>query len=498
MASDIELGAIREYITVDRVESFSYIWGRVPVGVLANNLANFIDEPAERYYVDLGTPLRTEGSGSQYDTECDLHLKLTAQNTGSAKCGVAIIDLGKNSMQEPDDYDGRLRHAVTGGIELSDHAEKVLSILLERVGALLPDTTVSCALVREPQPASMIVSSKGCFDQACSVELCDAVLALESQLNGDNLPAAINISLGTHVGPHNGDSPLEEYIATKLCLSGKRFVVVAAGNDGGSGLTAKRELSAGSRDYLKLLTGSRCQDLLVEFWWYEPVESTLLLEVNVFEPLGAGGRAHRGATRIRSGKSGNQLNLLRMGLASGYKAQALFHSRCRNDLSCVAFSIGGSSGAMPVLEIEFALESTVDAAVNAWIVVCESEPQTTFVQGGADGSVVVPASDPHVVSVAGNDAYGQQWVNSSRGPTAEYGSGPIENAPTMSHLVSLGREAGTSFSSPRACGDLLQAIADSSRLSKCNNAVDLICETYGLTRSNLKWNPRSGYHKMTV
>jgi hypothetical protein len=332
VASDIELGAFREYITSDRAEGFVYLWGRVPVDVLANSFAEVRDEPADRYYLDLGTPLRTEGSGTRYDKDCYRDLQLTAPNPGSAKCGVAIIDLGQDPKHGLDDYNRRLRHTVTGNIELSEHAEKVLSILLARLGTLLPDTTVSCALVR--RPATAIASGKGCFDQATSVELCDAVLALEPQLNSDNLPAAINISLGTHVGPHNGDSPLEEYIATKLCRPRDRFVVVAAGNDGGSGLAAKRELSAGSRDYLKILTGRRCQDLLVEFWWYEPVASTVFVEVDVFELIATGGRAHRGTARIRSGKSGNILNLVRMGLPSSFIAQALFHSRCRNDLSC--------------------------------------------------------------------------------------------------------------------------------------------------------------------
>jgi len=54
------------------------------------------------------------------------------------------------------DYGGRLRHAVTTNIELSDHAEKVLSVLLERLNAknVLGNTKVSCALVRRPPPLS--------------------------------------------------------------------------------------------------------------------------------------------------------------------------------------------------------------------------------------------------------------------------------------------------------------------------------------------------------
>ena len=49
------------------------------------------------------------------------------------------------------------------------------------------------------------------------------------------------MSLGTHVGPHNGNSALEEYIAKKLIRPRDRFLVAAAGNYGGTGVSAKRE-----------------------------------------------------------------------------------------------------------------------------------------------------------------------------------------------------------------------------------------------------------------
>lgn len=493
----LDFGQLEKWVRTDTVGNISYFWGRVPVNVLANLITDFHHNHPDEYYLDLGTTLNIDAGASKLDTDCDNYLQRTASSANSAQCGAAIIDLGVSGNNPPNDYRGQLHHAVTSGIDLSDHAKKVLLVLLQRLDKnhLLADTLVSCALVRPP--AHMITSNKGCFDQANAVDLLDAVKALEAKLNTDNLPAAVNISLGTHVGPHNGDSPLEDYIANKLVVPKNRFVVVAAGNDGGSGLGAKRELLPNSRDFVTVRTGPRCRDLLVEFWWYDSQNGTTSIEATVFEHRQTAGKKRHGVVTINSNSAGATLTNALAGLPGTLSAQSLFHSKCRNDLNCMAFSISGSPGPMPLLDIEFALESTVKVTVNGWIVVSELQPQTTFLEGGPDGTIRVPASDPSVLSVAGTESTGQMWANSSRGPAAEYGIGSAASAPVMAHLVSNGMESGTSFSSPRACGDMLAAIANKSKRSLCNDATELLCQAYGLSRGNLRWDRRSGYHKET-
>jgi len=131
------------------------------------------------------------------------------------------------------------------------------------------------------------------------VEMLDAIMALEAQLTQDNLPAAVNISLGTHIGPHNGDSPIEEYIATKLVRPGERFVVAAAGNDGGSGVAAKRVLVANERDFLSLRTGGpRCNEVLVEFWWDDANGGDLTIEAEIYARPAGGSRGLLGVVKI--------------------------------------------------------------------------------------------------------------------------------------------------------------------------------------------------------
>jgi len=324
----------------------------------------------------------------------------------------------------------------------------------------------------------------------------DAVKALEPHLESDLRPAAINLSLGTHVGPHNGKSPLEEFIADKMIKQGDRFLVAAAGNDGGKGQSAKRVISANEREFLTIHTGARCKDLLVEFWWDASNGLDLAIEANIFEVLAAGGSAHRSAVNIDSSGAGT-LTTIPAGLPRQMTMYSLFSGQCHGNLSCISFALSTSRQPPPLLQLVFGLESSADVIVNAWIVVSESDPQTAFVEGGPDGTVMVPASDPAVLSVAGAVATGQMWEGSSRGPAAQYQAVRVtQSSPLMAHLATLGGEFGTSYASPRACADAAAAMADPAKLSRCNDAVDVICQTYALTRALLPdWNTRIGFYK---
>jgi hypothetical protein len=505
----------QSYIRIDEGQDSLYFWGRVPVDLLIKYLAAYYSLRAGEEYVDLGTALREVGSGSKFDQDCARYLSQTAASASNATTGAAIIDLGEKSNTPPDDYNGRLRHAVGGNCKLSAHAEKVLSVLLERLstkkGLSLADTTVSCALVLPP-PA-MIHPGKDCFEQANAVEMLDAVKALHAQVAGDSLPAAINMSLGTHVGPHNGDSPLEEYIAEKLIETDRRFVIAAAGNDGGRGLSGRRLLQPGERDFLTVQSGPRCKDLLVEFWWEEPAgagaaeeasgeeggaASGLSIEVSIFEVSQRGDRKLLGVVDIGPGTAGISLTAVPAGLPGHIVAYSLFSAKCRNKFSCIAFAISTSRSALPALHLRFGLDSPTELVVNAWIVVSELLPQSAFVEAGPEGTVMVPASDMAVLSVAGVEASGQVWDGSSRGPAAQYHRvrQPNESSPLMAHLAALSGEFGTSFASPRACADALETLANNSKRPNCHDAVDLMCQTYSLTRANLPdWNPRIGFCK---
>jgi hypothetical protein len=485
-------------ISAPREAGDLYFWGRIPLNILLQFFSQFCDALPGGEYIDLGTPVREAGSLSVYDNRCANLLPHTPRNAKSAKVGAAIVDMGKVSAKSPDDYGGRLRHVVTTGIELSDHAEQVLSVLLERLQSkgVLADTTVSCALVRPT--VAQIGAGRSCFEQAGTAEILDALKALEPQLTSDGLPVAINMSLGTHVGPHNGESPLEGYIANTI-VTKDRFVVVAAGNEGGTGHTAKCSLTANEEDLLSVHTGQFCEELLIEFWWDDSGTADLSIKADIWEARPGNARVNLGAYTIDSSFAAT-LSTIPVGLQPYMATQSLFSAKCRNNFSCIAFAISSVTPrvALPQLQIRFTLKAVRDIVVNAWIVVAEQNPLSTFVAGGQDGTIMVPASDPSTLSVAGLRTSGQMWEGSSRGPAAQYDPAAVVRAsPLMAHLASLGTDFGTSYASPRACADATATLADPIKQPKCIDAESLLSQTYGLSTLS-QWNPRSGYHKQTI
>ncbi|MCG2625915.1 hypothetical protein L6654_04680 [Bradyrhizobium sp. WYCCWR 13023] len=494
--------ATKGAIEYRRFETGQFFWGRVPLDRLSDLFASSYAVPSDTEYLDLGTPVRALGSGSTYDQRCRALLGKAADSPSNlggrpAKVGAAIVDMGVTSLVAPDDYGGKLRHAVTSGVELSDHAEKVLSVLLDRLDHKgdLKDTTISCALVKPP--SHQIGLGRPCFDQACTPEVLSALQALEPQLTADGIPVAVNMSLGTHVGPHNGSSPLEDYIATTFVTS-DRYVVAAAGNEGGKGCSGKRTILANEPEYLPLRIAANCKEVLVEFWWDESSAKGVSIDADIYEIVGGGSPINHGTLTIDGSIAGSLLTTASIGLPGTLATHSLFTAKCQNNFSCIAFALSaiGLASALPQMLVRFKLEATQDVAVNSWIVIAEdASGVTAFVEGGPEGSISVPATEEKVLSVAGLRASGQMWEGSSRGPSAEYDrTRNPTGSPYMAHLADLaGGEYGTSFASPRACADAVVTL-NSAKRSKCTDVATLLVETYGL-KALPNWNPRFGYHK---
>jgi hypothetical protein len=187
-------------------------------------------------------------------------------------------------------------------------------------------------------------------------------------------------------------------------------------------------------------------------------------------------------------------------------ASSLCSAQSSNGMRCIAFALVSTSAApLPTLEIVFALRTGTnakDAVVNAWIVIAEPVQETAFLEGGPEGSVVVPACDPAVIGVAGVLDDGQMWNGSSRGPASQYETEqPDIGAPLMAHRPDGAGSPGTSFASPRAAGDIAEVLADSARRPNCTDAKAVVFETYINNKPNQnppEWNGRYGYYKETT
>lgn len=474
-------------------DTVQFFWGRVPVDRLVEYYREMNGHKAEQQFIDLGTPLRESGSGSTFDTECrDLLAKTATAGTGSV--GVAIVDRGETTTGQPEDYRGKLRLAASQNLTLSPHAEKVLAVLLKRLEhhGLLADSEVSCALVAKP--VSPI--GRACFRHQNAVEMLAALKKLRSLVVHDRVPLAVNMSMGTHCGPHNGDSPLEEYVARLGNPKKQRFFHIAAGNDGLSGVAAVKRVRANEREFFQIrVEEGQSSDFLVEFWWHDPKSASLAMEVTVRNP------ANQQPLTNLSIHSGNVGKVLRTMPGAGFGSavcKSLFHAQCRRQMSCITFALSTSrTSNLPSMDIQFAVQSSVEIAMHAWIVV--SDGRSMFIEGDSSATITVPATARGVLSVAGVDDTGQPWARSSRGPAVIYQSNPTvmaQPAPMMAHLASLGAlgEYGTSYSSPRACGDSASVIRDPKKLQSCRTIEDLLFESYGLSRTPpLSWSPRTGF-----
>jgi hypothetical protein len=194
-----------------------FVWGRIPLDDLIKHYLATSEDLPDKEYMDLGTPVWAASTTTGSTSKITNLLAQTASPT-AATVGAALVDLGKTPAagmtNVPQDFGGKLRHVTYPSgtsIDLSTHAEEVLEVLLDRLSAkkMLTTATVSMALINNPTP-DQIRLSKNCFDQHCAPEMLDAVQAINKLLDGDKLsdgtlmPAVVNMSVGTHVGPHNG------------------------------------------------------------------------------------------------------------------------------------------------------------------------------------------------------------------------------------------------------------------------------------------------------
>jgi hypothetical protein len=489
------------------------VWGRIPLDLLIDQFLSAGKLTSEQEHLDLGTPIRA--AGGSYNSACGTLLAQTPA-PASAKIGAAVVDLGETppptAVGVPRHFNSKLRHVpYSAPVDLSDHAEEVLEVLLDRLSApngdpnanMLSITTVSMALVLNPTP-DQVRASMDCFHQHCAPELLTAVQAITAHLDGDKLPdgttlpAVVNMSVVTHVGPHNGDSPLETYISKTVFKPQERFLFAAAGNEGAKGISCRLELKKNETDYMELVVDENCGELLVEFWWDDSVPADVEIAAQI---KGGGFTSSRVAINRRVKGITGALAASPMGQRPPVQFLTLIESQVNNTkMSCIAFA---STRPTPAPEFRVSFDITAksaDATVHAWIVFSDPHMNTHFTQGGPEGTVAAPASNPNVVSVAGFDtARNQMWRHSSRGPASEYSKGNPTKSPVMAHRVdTLGAgpsSPGTSFASPRAAADAAQSLADPAKRGNCNEVDDLLVETYGPL---MAWNRRYGSHKRTT
>ncbi|MDE7125328.1 MAG: S8 family serine peptidase [Muribaculaceae bacterium] len=116
-----------------------------------------------------------------------------------------------------------------------------------------------------------------------AVDIPNAVQYIFDYAESVNKPCVINMSLGSHVGPHNGTSTLDQYFAS--AVGPGRILVGAAGNEGDSQLHATKKFEEGDNSIQTLLgfSSSSNRNTMVDVWGMN--ESDITVSVVIADAL---------------------------------------------------------------------------------------------------------------------------------------------------------------------------------------------------------------------
>jgi hypothetical protein len=462
----------------------TFLWGRLSVCDLVEYMADNDGLPFDREMIDLATPFSPAVSKTASAT-CQSHMSRTA-SLQTRKATAIIVDCGVSAPGAPDTYGGSLVQLVTRNIAMSPHAEQVLATLLDELDQLgvLTDVHVACSLVTPPPS----VFGLNVLEQHNCKELVDALKEVQRYLAHTNTTgeAAINISMGTHVGPHTGISPLEQLVSALVDETRGVYIATSVGNDGERGVHAGRYVDTTGPEVLRLQTSTAgSQELLAEFWWQDRGGVDLTVTVEVLDDQGqmvfTGNHVVASATSPASMSRGNRRRM----------QHSLVGAAPATNLRCISYGLSSSNKQdLACLDIRFILEATSDLYVHAWLIGSE-DTKTTFVPCYQTGTVTIPATAADVIGVGGLDDHRRPWSQSSRG--FYKGFWQQVYTPAVAHLAKFGAgtDWGTSFAAPRVCAAALKALLHPARHQRCASVDDVIEELLG--RPPGQWNPRVGF-----
>ncbi|WP_437659049.1 hypothetical protein [Sorangium sp. So ce1182] len=489
-----QLQKLAPFRTIDS-PSGTFLWGRLSIVRLIDYMVDGAGVPPEDEYFDLGTPFERAGGDDPFVTCSSLLTKSAWAH--APKAIAAVIDCGDdNAGGTPETFGGCLTHLVTQDIVMSLHAERVTATLIDELNNLgaLSDVHVVCALVRPPKS----VFGLDVLKQDNCVELIDAISETTQYISNISCDAVVSISMGTHVGPHNGSSPLEQIAASAVMPSSRRYVVAAAGNDGERGVHATMHLPDNTPDVLRLQIGpTGTTELLVEFWWEDDGTNDVSIEVDVRDAAD-----NEAFTKPLTISSATSLTPFSAGNAT-YKQHSLIGAISTGSMRCISYGLSAlqDPGDLSNCDIRFIVTAARgNVVIHAWLI-ASADRKTTFVQSDLHGTVTAPSTADDVVGVSGVDALKRPWSQSSRGHSFVplhrrcWLCGAFES-PKIAHLARFGsghssNSWGTSFAAPRVSARILSALVDPAKRHRCSSVSSTLEELLGAPLGT--WNPRVGY-----
>ena len=343
-----------------------------------------------------------------------------------------------------------------------------------------------------PMPAGITEAGKGMGE---SDNIIDAVRYIFERSNGR--PTVVNLSLGTHAGPHDGKGLIERSIDTLVDAEPNRAVVIAAGNSYMEDSHQSGRLEPGT---------------YVDVEWGVPhdVPPQIVTEVQTWYPKDAKVRVELYAPggQFLGGADPADGRRCVIGYALGaYLSNRTNQDRGRDNVISTQLYPGMPGG---IYRIRLVLLSDEAIDFHSWIERC---PFVTKFRPPTDQSMTLGSlsSGRLTLTVGAYDATVPGTplsVFSSSGPTRDGRKKPEVSAPGEKVLAahagipnrSIG-QSGTSMAAPAVTGIIALVFAEAKALGKdlsVHEVRDIIIKAARKNPPGGDWDPRYGYGRISA
>ena len=306
-------------------------------------------------------------------------------------------------------------------------------------------------------PESSIIVVKLLYSQnSFATSTADLSIGIKYILNKSqklNMPVVINISYGTNMGAHDGQSLFEQYLDF-VCENKNTSVVVATGNEGSANHHFKYNLKTGDIIDINFTIKKNFDEFSVFF-----VDS-FYDELNFqFENS--------------SGEKSSIINLYQMSDQNIYFSKTKIFVNLNQPTPFyegeqIIFTFSSFSGFIPqdIWTIRVFARKIYDGRIDAWLPITEEAgTETKFLNPNPETTLTIPSTSSKVITVGGYNSIDNDFADfSGRGYTKNELIAPDLIAPSVSVIStnlngSYSNFTGTSFASPfvsGACALLMQ------------------------------------------
>ncbi len=260
----------------------------------------------------------------------------------------------------------------------------------------------------------------------------------------NRIPLALNLSLGTTFGAHNGMSLLERYL-DDVSLIGRNVICIGTGNEGNTSGHAEIRLMEEREERIELSVSAFEQEIVLQIWQYYPD----VFFLGLISPSGKQSEPFVDENRILTfGSSRVSVFFGEPGPYSPYREILLHFYGVGSDIERGIWQLVFVPGRIVLGRVELWLPS--EASLNYG---------TQFLRPSVDTTLTIPSTAMRAISVAAYDPVTLRYADfSGRGfPWANVTLKPDLSAPGVGIVAparngGYDRFSGTSFSTPFVTG----------------------------------------------